>query len=418
MKRLAFAALGAIITLAVCTTGVRAAAGGDDYPILDMPLQGGTARELPFHFYGVTLGQDWQGFPANLMPDYNLAGGANLLDVTLPVYIDWEMHVTIGVQGNECPEVTPQSVFPARPLANEPWFVGHHNELIVWEIRQDVSDAEYHTCAQGNGLELPTLSDFGESPFTADGRLRVQDIHGGIGNSTLVWGFRPVQDQAGRFTAFYIFIFRWNKVDSYTDEVTQDLVDAIPGTAVRRRFGFIMRNSYGTVCQRDMWSSMLAVQWPSTDIAGSSPRYTDATDYAHFLDSRCFGNPVVWGFDDQGGQTNRNYECNVQPFGSSSLFIDSSDFAVMNYKLGVNHCGLSKPMPADVKAAILAWFGVEATGRMIEAGPNGEMLPEYAIVDQVKCQRAIADPYGYLRDLDATTAVEQLEWGQVKQRYR
>ena len=276
-------ALLAIVCPAVTAVGIaHAAAGGDNYPIIDfqLPGTGQAINPLPYHFYGVTLGADWQGFPANLTPDYNLDGGTNVLDVTLPVYIDWEMHVTLAAGGG-CPSATPQSVFPPRPLANEPWFAGNHSQLLVWEKRQILSDVEYHTCQAGQGLDLPEISDLsGPGPFTADGKLRVMDRHGGIGNETIVWGFRPVTDQIGRYLAFHIFIFRWNKVNSYTDDATGILVDATPGTAFRKDFGFRAQNSVGAFCEYNMRSSVLALQWPSSDIAGTSERFTDSADMA------------------------------------------------------------------------------------------------------------------------------------------
>ncbi|HZL83959.1 MAG TPA: hypothetical protein VFD07_01125 [Candidatus Krumholzibacteria bacterium] len=223
----------AVLCTTVGVVGIGFAAGGDDYPVIDfqLPLIGQAIDPLPYHFYGMTLGADWQGFPATLQPDYELTGGSNVLDVTLPVYIDWEMHVTLS-RDEGCPTSppTPQSVFPSRPLANEPWFAGNHTQLLVFEKRQDLSDAEYHTCQAGQGLDLPEISALsGPGPFTADGKLRVMDRHGGIGNDTIVWGFRPVTDQIGRYLAFHIFIFRWNKVNSYTDEATGLEVDATAG---------------------------------------------------------------------------------------------------------------------------------------------------------------------------------------------
>jgi hypothetical protein len=73
---------------------------------------------------------------------------------------------------------------------------------------------------------------------------------------------------------------------------------------------------------------------------------------------------------------------------------------------------------ADERTALFAWFGIAATGGEVVAGPNGETLPEYAVVDRAKFDRALADPYGYLRNLSGTTTTQRLEWGRVKQLYR
>ena len=100
---------------------------------------------------------------------------------------------------------------------------------------------------------------------------------------------------------------------------------------------------------------------------------------------------MQWGF----GSEAKNYHVNVGMFGSSSaLYIDAVDLAMMAVDLDVDDCTASKPGESD-KDKILAWFGIQATGGVIEVGPNGETLPEYAIVDIEQNQRAIADPDGW-----------------------
>ena len=93
----------------------------------------------------------------------------------------------------------------------------------------------------------------------------------------------------------------------------------------------------------------------------------------------------------------------------------------MAAKLGVNHCNPSKATTpeaiANERDAILTWFGIAATGGMIEVGPNGETLPEYAIVDPEQNRRAIQDPYGYQK-VNPAKMVEKIPWGHVKQLYR
>ena len=54
---------------------------------------------------------------------------------------------------------------------------------------------------------------------------------------------------------------------------------------------------------------------------------------------------------------------------------------------------------------------------MVAAGPNGEILPEYEVVDVEKNRRAIADPYGY-RALIRSDVAKEAPWGLVKQLFR
>jgi hypothetical protein len=417
INRLRIAAAG-LVSLYLAAFGV-AVAGADDAPLVLNWTDEIAALPLPFHFYGVTLGEGWQGFPAILAPDYNQTGSTDLLDVTLPVFIEWEMHVAIGPPGpNQCPAAAPQQVTPPRPLGSEPWFVGHHSDLVVWEIRQNtLTDPDYHACAAGWGLEHPPVfSDFGQGPFTASGGLRVQDIHGGIGSDTIVWGFRPEFDTALRLREMWVFIFQWNKVATYPDISTSYRINAVPGTAVTRVFPFELSlwPSFPVTCFYDMWSSMLAVEWVSSDIAGATPRSVDAGDIGAL--STHLGHPVVWGFDEDGGPAYRNYHANVYPFGSSSLAIDGADISALAADL-TETCGLSKAAPAVEKAAILAWFGIAATGRSMTL-VNGEQIPEYDVVDWDKNRRAIADPYGYLTAAGAEAAANEKPWSHVKRLYR
>jgi hypothetical protein len=129
-------------------------------------------------------------------------------------------------------------------------------------------------------------------------------------------------------------------------------------------------------------------------------------------------NPVTWGFG--GGP--RNFQYNINPFGSSENSFDSGDTSVLSAHLGhccgsVSPCQLpGKSGDVDERAAILTWFGIAATGRTVIAGPEGEMIPEYDIVDRAQNLRAIADPYGYQRI--GTAAGRLTPWGRVKGLYR
>lgn len=97
-------------------------------------------------------------------------------------------------------------------------------------------------------------------------------------------------------------------------------------------------------------------------------------------------------------------------------YIDQADLSALAADFGKQCTLLPKPGSASEMAAMLEWFGVASTGRMIVVGPQGETVPEYTIVDQAKNLRAMADPYGYKRNL--ASSATQVPWSQVKELYR
>ena len=62
---------------------------------------------------------------------------------------------------------------------------------------------------------------------------------------------------------------------------------------------------------------------------------------------------------------------------------------------------------------MFSWFGIAATGRTITF--EGTTIPEYDVVDWAKCERAIADPYGWQRTIQSARS---LPWTRVKGLYR
>ena len=82
-------------------------------------------------------------------------------------------------------------------------------------------------------------------------------------------------------------------------------------------------------------------------------------------------------------------------------------------------CLLSKPDTGNEVAAMLEWFGIAATGRMVDVGPPGYpmLIPEYDIMDWERNRRAIADPSGFRRNLNSSPA-QEAPWGLVKELYR
>jgi hypothetical protein len=163
------------------------------------------------------------------------------------------------------------------------------------------------------------------------------------------------------------------------------------------------------------WIPQLTVNWASCDFAAvtSSLGSVDGSDLAFF--SNYLGDPVTWGFS----VAPHNFEVNVNPYGTSWNFIDGSDLSIMATRLADDVCGLtpSKTGQVETAADILEWFGVGLTGGMVLGGPNGEMIPEYAVVDPDQNRRAIADPYGYRRET-ASSGTNGVTWGLVKTLFR
>jgi hypothetical protein len=134
----------------------------------------------------------------------------------------------------------------------------------------------------------------------------------------------------------------------------------------------------------------------STDVVGSDTlRVVEESDLAAV--SAEVGNSVVWGF----GSDTRNYHVNVNMFGTSALYIDASDIAMMATDLNDDCTGSSKMTVGGLatgetrKEKILEWFGIAPTGEMVVGGPGGKLIPGYEVVDWEQNRRAIADPYGW-----------------------
>ncbi len=131
------------------------------------------------------------------------------------------------------------------------------------------------------------------------------------------------------------------------------------------------------------------------------------------------GDPIRWGFETGGGESPANspiFQGDLNPFDSSRT-IGAGDLAIFTNRLGTS-CQLSKVGTGSEFAAILDWFGVAQTGRLVVVGPNGENLPEYVVVDEEKNRRAIADPYGYLDTMKSNTGAEPVPWSLIKQLFR
>jgi len=358
--------------------------------------------------YGCILGQNWGGsnsadFPKLLTPTYEGSQLYQQLDTTLPIYVVW---------WNSFPNPEPILLDPPVPITA---FIGTTPPCdrltnLVAEFTNE--DAPLYTeCASGAKFENPLN---GSKPVNADGTIRVRDIFGGIPVGTFLklqgdFDACGPTDGARRF----VVVIAWNNPGSYFDAVTQQTVHAVPGTVVNFAQFYEARAFEPQLVK--IYVPQLTVMWASGDFTPTSPRAIDASDLSRFVPY--LGSAVTWG---HGGGAH-NFEFNVNPFGTSLGIIDNGDLATMANHL--SHCCSSIPgcrLPSkagdDEKSAILTWFGLAKTGGDVVAGPNGERIPEYAVVDLPQHQRAIADPYGYRRS--GLSSLTEAPWSTVKTLYR
>ena len=278
-------------------------------------------------------------------------------------------------------------------------------------VEQDLSDIGYYTCQEGTGLEAPAQSTY---PLNADGKLRVTDIHGGVGSQTVI--VMRACFEVGCEQLVYILV-SWDHPGTRFDDYLGDDVHLAPEDVYYR--------AVRVESQRGIDEGIVPVrivEWVSSDIgipgqAGPSPRFVDAGDLAYF--STLLGDPIRWGFAPGGGEDPANsptFQCDVNPFDSSPT-IASGDLAIFVNRVGTS-CQLGKVGAGTEFAAILDWFGIAQSGRLVVVGPNGETFPEYEVVDEEKNRRAIVDPYGYLDTMNSNAVAERVPWSLVKQFFR
>ena len=337
-----------------------------------------------YEFYGAALGSaTWAGFDTLLIPDLVGSSSYERLDETLSIWLVWKSSSATG-------EV--QQLDPPIELSAATWWdsLGFGaSDFTVSVFYDPPIDQEYHACPEGQGLQNVTLHDNGD--------LTVQDYNfGGIGSKVRI-ELRATDPDPVR-SLVRVIALQWDNPGTYYDAFG-DTVNAAPDGS---HAGIVTMSEDIRLDPPDSLSFKLrlptrVVEWVSTDIAGvDSIRVVNEADLAAL--SAELGYPVRWGF----GTETRNYHVNVTMFGGSALRIDASDLAMMATDLDRDRCtGAAKIAASGSTAAgsnkekILAWFGVAATGEMVPAGPAGELLPGYAIVDWEQNRRAIADPYGW-----------------------
>ena len=266
--------------------------------------------------------------------------------------------------------------------------------------------------------------------LTSDGRLRVKDIHGGVGSNTTIILHREIAGQqvgcSGTPPPRYRVVLGlgWAQPGIWPDRFNQEALRT-PGTTYED--AKLYRWSTGTSSYIIRLDRRI-VHWVSADVVPTTPGFVDSSDLAAF--AAHMGECVGWGPGSDcppecSEGCPENYKFNLVPAddfqnGIVSRHIDASDLASIAADLG-KHCGLTSKADGFTKEDILAWFGMLQTARTIDVA--GQPLPEIAIVDRTQMERAIADPYGYKNNpipkyTTAAPAAKRLAWTKVKNLFR
>ncbi len=331
-----------------------------------------------YDFYSAALGSArWAGFDTLLSPDLETSASWEALSESLQVYLVWQNSGATGLHKLSTPI----------PINDAPWWgsSGFSAEDFSVVVYGPEIDAEYHACPSGDGPQVA---------LHEDGTLTVKDLKfGGIGSKTRIElrAMHPDPDSA----LVRVVVLQWDHPGTYYDAELETEVDAAPDGS-----------HAGIVVQEDsiyvdsgfpfpLRFPARIVEWVSADISGVEPmRVVDEADLAAL--SAELGHAVNWGF----GEETPNYQLNVNMFGYSALYIDAMDLSLLVTDIGDSCAGVSKPgvggaTVSSARDRILAWFGIAASGQVVQTGPAGELGPGYEVVDYEQNRRAIADPYGW-----------------------
>ena len=364
---------------------------------------------------GATLGSGWSAFPTTILTDLDPQMFYEELDVTMDLYVNWMLDTSDPTYNPGVPTSMPL------PLRLFSWFSGHHSdfEAFVYQATEPPAEWQYKTCPLGQGLEAPMPGSF---PLTADGRLHLADIHGGFGSWTILEfvDCRPTQDDPECGELYDIFV-AWAPPGShrtyYPDRPAEDHDYPFPGMYPWWDTLWHGENRF------DIFFEAPVVHWVSSDIGeprvnfvGPSSREVDEDDLAYY--SARHGQTLRWGLSTENPPNSPTFQCDFAPYGEPQGNINASDLAMLAADMN-EQCLLSKPGTGNEVAAMLEWFGIAATGRMVDVGPPGHsmLIPEYDIVDLERNRRAIADPSGFRRNLNSSPA-KVAPWGFVKELYR
>jgi hypothetical protein len=311
------------------------------------------------------------------------------------------------------------------PIENMPFFVGYHDqfELVAAGIGnpEDIYTNDfggYTPCVPGNGLEAPTLNAF---PISSNGQLALSDRFGGVGRNTTLVFMRPEYSPGctGIPNLNVLIVLGWSEPGRWENDpvgLPSFKANFSPGDT----FDEVVTVDTAPTQQITVTVNRKVVEWVSSDASGTSPGYADSADLVALATE--LGSEVYYGHNDDppipGSSPvayKSNFHVNWNPFEGSSNLIDSGDVTAWSAASG-GACLVSKAAESEF-ARILDWWGIQKTGQLIVCGPNGETCDGYAMVDEAKRLRGIADPYGY-RNVTAAATATSVPWSTVKRLYR
>jgi len=355
----------------------------------------GFPANLTIDIYGATLGEDWADFPVLLAP--NLSGtpsSLEKLDVTLPIYLVWRNYMDYEVGEIEGGPI---------PITTLDFWDDHWDEVEFRLVHSEDFDDDYQACGGDiyAGLSL-----------NSDGELTVLDEYfGGVGSNTRIelrWCF---QSLAGPCGDEVVVVVQWDRPATYYDSAISANVDAYPGDVV------VVEQSISSAADPgssfDLFVPQKIVEWVSTDMRGTSAGYVDNGEVAAF--AAFYPGSIAYGFTADGGRDSLTFHANFALWGSSFNAIDSADLTALATDM-TTACGTSKTGDEGLANGILAWWGIGLTGEIVNV--NGQLLPEYDVVDIAQFQVALNDPDGYLDRLLSSAAVENAPWGHTKSLFR
>jgi hypothetical protein len=379
--------------------------------------------------YTATIGLDWAGFPERQYHNYLPPGilGAVPLDHIGRVYLTGRREL------DENGVIQPWQEF-ITPIAIDqlPWMNSAHLQGFqlygflgyncCWYSGCPLDDPPlpayqpscgagcYQGCVFANCSQVSRRMFEIEFPLDEYGNMRVVDAHGGSMSDTWcrLQNSFPIQEYPSEpaINTQVVIYLGWLRPASY-----QQSGDCLPGARIpywiNHRFG----PSPGSVMQVE--ARAIVVHHSTADVSWASRGAVDASDLG--VIGGALGKPPCYGL---GGEPSPG--CTYQQCApwyadlDANGCVDASDLSRLATVLGT-HCTISKSDPQDDPARVLAWFGLEYSGRTLVEW-NGAPIPEVRVADEAQLRRAVLDPYGYRR-ATASGAVG-LPWGRVKVLYR
>jgi len=424
-----------------------------------MVAEGATCQTDRIEF-GVTLGNDWAGFPVYLAADYHSTNPLSRLDVNLPLYVTRVVANEDSLFGEleDAGYQRPRGgalffIDPPLPITDplfQRWFnasvydrftlkaagQGEYPDPWIDPGYETFFETMYTPCAPQHGLEEP--QEYGPSGpvfhLTANGELTIKDIHGGNGAETTIFLERrlygPQPSGCTVPTHIVVLAMGWSQpgeLKDWNNTVATRMPEDPNNPGLPGRGPYEDKTLYtwgGGLNHEFVYFHRQVVHWVSTDFASpadrTSPGFVDASDLGVL--AAYLGHEVDWGEDytcpGTCGECTTDFYYNCVPF---DLCIDASDLAKLAADMG-HPCGLTSKADGFSKGDILAWFGMVQTENNVDVG-GGLLYPEIVVVDKEQMERAIADPYGYRNNpipiyTAASVAPKLVPWSRVKDLYR